>query len=83
MSCDAAFLKQCAGKIKHKSILGAEYALSINRHGKNAQVYKCNICFDYHIGTRAKNKSKNLKIKTSKGKDEYKRARRKVKRFRY
>lgn len=31
MPCSTRFIKGCAGKVKHKEFLGAEYALSENR----------------------------------------------------
>lgn len=62
MACSTRFIKGCAGKVKHKTSLGAEYALSENRQNKNAEVYKCTECGFFHIGTQAKKKSKILKI---------------------
>lgn len=84
MSCSIRFIKSCAGKVQHKTILGAEYALSTNRNNKNATIYKCKECGFFHIGTPAKNKSKKLKLDyKQKGNNEHKRKYKSVKKFRY
>lgn len=77
-----SFIKQCAGKVKHKSLLGAEYAFANNSQNQNANIYKCKYCLDFHIGTRALQKKKTI-TKKQKGEDECKRKLRKVKKFRY
>lgn len=84
MAIDYSFLKRCAGKIKHKTKLGAEYALSVNVNNKNANIYKCKDCGFFHIGTPAKNKSKKIKLdKKQKGNNEHKRKYKTVRKFRY
>lgn len=44
--------KACLGKIKHKSMLSAEYILN-RMGGKNVhllEIYKCVVCNFFHIG---------------------------------
>jgi hypothetical protein len=84
MPCSTRFIKSCAGKVKHKTILGAEYALAENRQNKNASVYKCKECDFFHIGTSATKKSKKLKLDhKQKGNNEHKRKYKTVKKFKY
>jgi len=52
------FINGCAGKVQHKTHLGAAYALDHNRQNKLADIYKCKECGFFHIGTQKKNKSK-------------------------
>lgn len=79
---DNSFMRQCAGKVKHKNLISAEYALNNSTQYQNATIYKCRYCGEFHIGTRIDKKSKTV-TKKSKGKNEYKRELRKVKKFRY
>ena len=47
----------CLGKIRHKSLLAAEYTLSKMR-GKEShllEIYPCKFCKSYHIGHNRKN----------------------------
>lgn len=84
MPCSTRFIKGCAGKVKHKEFLGADYALSENRQNKNAEVYKCKECGFFHIGTSANKKSKILKIDNkTKGNNEHKRKYKNVRKFKY
>ena len=57
------FMHGCAGKVKHKCFLGAEYALSDNPNNTNADIYRCGECGFFHIGTRANKKKNNPKLK--------------------
>lgn len=68
-SNDKRFLHGCAGKVKHKSFLGAEYALSDNPNNTNADIYKCGECGFYHIGTKAHKKKNSPKVKSKKKED--------------
>lgn len=85
MACSTRFIKSCAGKVQHKSFLGAEYALANNSNNKNAAIYTCKECGFFHIGTPAKNKSKKVKLdhKKQKGNNEHKRKYKSVKKFKY
>lgn len=51
----------CLGKIKHKSMLAAEYTLDRMRLNVKdnhlLEVYKCEFCKFYHIGHNYKNKN--------------------------
>lgn len=54
--------KACLGKIKHKSMLSAEYVLN-RMYGRDVhllEIYRCVICKNFHIGHN------NLKINESK-----------------
>lgn len=84
MPVSSSFLKGCAGKVKHKTYLGAEYALDNNRQNKNAQIYKCKECKHFHIGTFAKKKSKILKIDIRKKENkEHKRKYKSIRKMKY
>lgn len=84
MPCSDKYLKGCAGKAKHASFMIAEYVLNNSSVDKNAEIYECR-CGFFHIGTRAKNKSKKLKTgnKKIKGNNEHKRKYRNVRKFKY
>lgn len=79
MPCPDGFLKGCAGKVKHKTYLGAEYARNENHNSKNSSIYKCKYCSSYHIGT-TKSKKHKLKLKPKGDGEQHKR---KHKRFKY
>lgn len=63
------FLRGCAGKTKHKTFLGAEYALFDNTNNSNADIYKCKDCGFFHIGTRANKKNNSPKVISKKKED--------------
>lgn len=42
--------KGCLGKVKHKSLLAAEYVLDEMRDRAVMNIYKCRFCHHYHIG---------------------------------
>ena len=85
MACSTRFIKSCAGKVAHKTLLGAEYALKHNTTDRNAQIYPCDECGCFHIGTMANKKSKKQKLdrKKAKGNNEHKRKYKSVRKFRY
>lgn len=85
MACSTRFIKSCAGKVQHKTLLGAEYALKTNANDRNAQIYPCDQCGFFHIGTLANKKSKKIKLdhKKQKGNNEHKRKYKSVRKFRY
>lgn len=73
------YLHGCAGKVKHKSRLSAEYFIN-NRHSKeDAEIYQCEECGSFHIGSSRNSKSK-IKIKKSFDNEQHKN---KHKRFKY
>lgn len=45
------FLKSCAGKIKHKSLLAAQYFLDEYHTDELAEIYTCRCCHSFHIGS--------------------------------
>lgn len=85
MACSTRFIKSCAGKVKHKTLLGAEYARDSNPQNKDANVYQCIECGFYHIGTLDKKKSKKLRLnhRQQKGNNEHKRKYNYVRKFKY
>lgn len=79
---DEIFLKRCAGKIQHRTYLSAEYYYNENNSKPEAEIYHCDDCGFYHIGT-LKKESKNLppkKLKHKLDKDEHKP---KIRKFKY
>jgi rubrerythrin len=49
------FKKSCAGKIQHKTLLSAQYSLQNNtRQDSHAEIYICDSCGAWHIGTKSK-----------------------------
>ena len=85
MACSTRFLKSCAGKVQHKTYLGAEYSLKNDTNNKNAQIYPCDQCGFFHIGTLVVNKSTKIKLdhKKQKGNNEHKRKYKSVRKFKY
>jgi hypothetical protein len=79
------FMNGCAGKVQHRTFLGAEYALDHNRQNKNADIYKCKECGFFHIGTQKKNKSKKrIRFKNpEKVNNEHKKKYKSVKKMKY
>jgi hypothetical protein len=52
----------CLGKVKHKSLLGANYVREQMRECHLMDVYKCKFCKNYHIGhAQIRNKKKKHK----------------------
>lgn len=42
--------KSCDGKVKHKSMLSAEFILNQMKPDPKLNIYKCIFCQSYHIG---------------------------------
>jgi hypothetical protein len=83
MACSNRFLHKCAGKIKHKTLLGAQYALDNNPNAKNANIYKCD-CGFFHIGTPHKKKSKKIRLdRKANDNNEHKKKYKNVRKFKY
>jgi hypothetical protein len=83
MACSNRFIKKCAGKVKHKNMLSAEYVRDNNPQDKNANIYECE-CGYYHIGTLVRDKStKPKRERKIKGNNEHKRKYKTVRKFRY
>ena len=78
------FLHGCAGKVKHKSFLGAEYALMDNPNNTNAEIYECTECKYWHIGTLANKKRKNPKtVSRTKENNEHKKKHKSFRKMKY
>ncbi len=58
--------RMCLGKIKHKSMLSAEYVFyAMGRRNNNLlEIYKCPLCHYFHIGNNNKKNedSKNTRV---------------------
>lgn len=77
---ETEFLKGCAGKVQHKNKLSAEYFLENKHSVSNSEIYTCDVCGFFHIGT-IDNKSKiEIKNKNKPDNDQHKK---KHKRFKY
>lgn len=72
------YLHGCAGKVKHKSRLSAEYFINNRNSKEDAEIYKCE-CGGFHIGSSRDSKSK-VKIKKLFDNEQHKN---KHKRFKY
>lgn len=58
------YINGCAGKVQHKTRLSAEFYLENINSEKAADIYKCDSCGFFHIGTRkAKKNKKKGKVK--------------------
>lgn len=84
MACSERFLKGCAGKVQHKTFLGAEASMMLHTQNRNATIYPCEECGFFHIGTPAKKKSKRVRQdKKQKANNEHKKKYKNVKKFKY
>lgn len=72
------YLFGCAGKVKHKTMISAEFAL-IHDHinESNCEIYICQFCGFLHIGTLWEEKQKT-RIKVQKSKLQTKRQRKEM-----
>lgn len=72
------YLFGCAGKVQHKTLISAEFAL-VHDHinESNCEIYKCDFCGFHHIGTLWEDKGKH-KIKVEKSKFQTKRQRKEM-----
>lgn len=54
---------QCLGKVAHKYLTCAEYALDhmVAKDRGNLEIYKCRFCKKYHIGHKLGTKRKRVK----------------------
>lgn len=84
MCQEVKYIKQCAGKIQHRTLLSATYYYNENNSKPDAEIYQCEFCGFFHIGT-LKHKSKNpvpKKVKHKNDKD-YGQHKNKLRRFKY
>jgi hypothetical protein len=80
MGCNSDFMKGCAGKIKHKTWLAANYFLENEHSDPAAIIYECK-CGSFHIGSRKLNSGKKIIKHKKKGNEQQ--HKRKHKRFKY
>lgn len=72
------YLFGCAGKVRHKTLISAEFALSHDHiSDSNSEIYECQFCGFMHIGTLWEDKGK-VKIKVEKSKFQTKRQRKEL-----
>lgn len=72
------YLFGCAGKVQHKNYIAAEYCLTTeNLNDSNCEIYQCDFCGFFHIGTLFENKGK-IKLKVEKSKFQSKRQRKEL-----
>lgn len=77
---ETEFLKGCAGKVQHKNRLSAEYFLENKHSVTNSEIYTCDVCGFFHIGTIDNKNKTEIKNKNKPDNDQHKR---KHKRFKY
>lgn len=76
------FIHQCAGKVKHATLIGAQYALECNaQQHKNAEIYVCGSCGFFHIGTYSKLKMPYPKKHKPKEKEAWRNQKPKIRKF--
>lgn len=72
------YLFGCAGKVQHKTLISAEFALLQDQLiDSNSEIYECQFCGFRHIGTHWEDKAK-IKIKVEKSKFQTKRQRKEL-----
>jgi hypothetical protein len=76
------YMKQCAGKMQHRTLLSATYYYDENNSKPDAEIYECGFCGFFHIGTSKRNSTqptpKKVKHKNDKDYDKIK-----IRKFRY
>lgn len=82
MNLDHQYIKGCAGKKQHQTLLAAEVYLDEKHHNTGAEIYNCQHCGFFHIGSpHGATKKVNYKQKFY-GDDKYQH-KNKFKRFKY
>lgn len=61
-------MNSCAGKVQHKEYLSAEFYLQNINSEIGANIYKCDCCGFFHIGTKKSKKQNKNRGKVIKSK---------------